>query len=126
NKDIVSRDGSLGNVKHCSNPDLARLIANAVLLKTFTYETFKAALHVFPDMTDVALMVYETDIFSRTDATPVDIQDLLSEMAGRLDHFIGDKGRFWFSPYRSVIEIIDKMAESIVREDKPKLYKKIE
>jgi len=126
NKDIVTREGSLGNVTLCSKPEIATVVANTVLLKTFTYETFKEALHVFPDLTDVALMVYEPDLFIRNEATPIDMQDLLKEMPNRLDHFMSDKGRYWFSPYRSVKEIVDKMAESLVREDKPKLYRKME
>jgi hypothetical protein len=71
-------------------------------------------------------MAYEPEVFSSNETTPVDLQDLLNEMPNRLDHFVTDKGRYWFSPYRSVKEIIDKMAESLVREDKPKLYRKIE
>jgi predicted AAA+ superfamily ATPase len=124
NKDIVTREGSLGNVKFCSKPDIAEIIANDVLLKTFTYETFKEALQVFPDLTDVALMVYEPELFQMNEATPADIQDSLKEMVS-LDHFMSDKGRYWFSPYRSVKEIVDKMAETIVKEEKLKLYSRL-
>lgn len=125
NKDIVSRDGLLGNLKFCSKPEIATIIADVILLKTFTYETFKEALHVFPDLSDIAIMVYEPNIFARNDVMPVDIQDLLAEMLNRLDHFMTDKGRYWFSPYRSVKEIVDKMAETIVKEEKFKLYEQI-
>jgi hypothetical protein len=53
-------------------------------------------------------MAYEPEVFSRDDTTPIDVHDLLNEMPNRLDHFVTDKGRYWFS----VKEIIDKMAES--------------
>jgi hypothetical protein len=58
-RDIVSEDGRLGSVIECSKPQLALKIATAVLLKTYTYETFKEPLKVFPDLKTVALMVYE-------------------------------------------------------------------
>lgn len=121
NKDIVSREGQLGNVRNCSKPEIAQATATSIVLRTYTYETFKEALNVFPDFNDVALMVYEPNTFSEIEATPTEITDILSEMLSRLDHFVGDKGRYWFTPFRSVKEIADKMAEEILAESRIKL-----
>jgi hypothetical protein len=121
NKDIVSREGHLGNVRNCSKPEIALATATSIVLRTYTYETFKEALNVFPDFNDIALMAYEPNTFSEIEATPTEITDILTEMLSRLDHFVGDKGRYWFTPFRSVKEIVDKMAEEILAESRIKL-----
>jgi predicted AAA+ superfamily ATPase len=121
NKDIVSREGYLGNVKYCSKPEIALATAISIILRTYTYETFKEALNVFPDLNDVALMVYEPYTFSETGVAPTEINDIIAEMLSRLDHFVSDKGRYWFTPFRSVKEIVDKMAEEILAESRMRL-----
>jgi len=121
NRDIVSEDGKLGSVADCSKPRLALNIATAILLKTYTYETFKEPLKVFPDLKTVALMVYEPETFASRGLQPPDIKTILEEMR-RLPHFAAEKGRYWFTPYPSVIEYVEKMAEEILRGPKISLY----
>lgn len=122
NRDIVSEDGRLGSVADCSKPQLALNAATAILIKTYTYETFKEALKVFPDLKAVALMVYEPETFTSTELHPSDIMTILEEMQGRLPHFADEKGRFWFTPYPSVIEYVEKMAEEELRGPRIRLY----
>jgi predicted AAA+ superfamily ATPase len=112
-RDIVSEDGRLGSVVECSKPTLAFKIATVVLLKTYTYETFKEPLKVFPDKKSVALMVYEPETFAREKWTPPDIETALDEMRGALPHFAEENGRYWFTPYYPVIEYVKKRAEEL-------------
>ncbi|MCX8186953.1 MAG: ATP-binding protein [Sulfolobales archaeon] len=121
-RDIVSEDGRLGSVVECSKSDLAYKVAVVVFLKTYTYETFKEPLKVFPDVKEVALMVYDPEAFVVDGYTPSDVKDVLAEMASRLPHFTSERGRYWFTPYPSVIEYVEKKAAEKLREPRLELY----
>ena len=121
-RDIISEEGRLGAISECSKPQLALKIATAILLKTYTYETFKEPLKVFPDLKEVALMVYEPETFSCEDLHYLDIEQILAEMHGRLPHFVSENGRYWFTPFPSVIEYVEKLATEKLSERKLELY----
>ncbi|MGB9825682.1 MAG: DUF499 domain-containing protein, partial [Desulfofundulus sp.] len=53
---MVDENGRLGSINVCSKPQLALRIATVILLKTYTYETFKEPLKVFPDLKNIAIM----------------------------------------------------------------------
>ncbi|MEM3661088.1 MAG: DUF499 domain-containing protein [Thermoproteota archaeon] len=122
NRDIVTEEGKLGSVVECTKPMLAMRIATSILLKTYTYETFKEPLKVFPDQKTVALMTYEPETFSNEGLQPSDIQSTLEEMLGRLPHFTSENQRYWFTPFPSVIEYVEKRAVEIRQESTLKLY----
>ena len=124
-RDIVSEEGRLGSVIECSKSELAYKIATTVFLKTYTYETFKEPLKVFPDTKEIALMVYEPENFITEGLTPLDIKDTLAEMVSRLPHFTSESGRYWFTPYPSVIEYVEKKAAEKLREPRLELYRAI-
>jgi len=124
-RDIVTEEGRLGSVLECSKGELAYKIATAIFLKTYTYETFKEPLKVFPDTKEAALMVYDPETFTAEDLTPLDIKDTLAEMASRLPHFTTESGRYWFTPYPSVIEYVEKKAAEKLREPRLELYRAI-
>jgi len=124
-RDIISEEGRLGSVIKCSKSELAYKIATTVFLKTYTYETFKEPLKVFPDIKEIALIVYEPETFAAEELTPLDIKDTLEEMVSRLPHFTSESGRYWFTPYPSVIEYVEKKAAEKLREPRLELYKAI-
>ncbi|MEM4676732.1 MAG: DUF499 domain-containing protein [Candidatus Korarchaeota archaeon] len=125
-RDIVTEEGHLGSVLECSKSELAYKIATAVFLKTYTYETFKEPLKVFPDKKEVALMVYDPETFAAENLEPSDIENILEEMTSRLPHFTTGSGRYWFTPYPSVIEYVEKKAaEKLRNEPRLELYKTI-
>ncbi len=109
-RDIATEEGKLGSVAECSKPNLALKMATSVLLKTYTYETFKEPLKVFPDLKTIALMVYEPESFVNEDLHPSDIKTIIEEMLSRLPHFTSENERYWFTPYPSVIDYVEKKA----------------
>ncbi|MCS7097590.1 MAG: ATP-binding protein [Candidatus Methanomethyliaceae archaeon] len=124
-RDIVTEEGRLGSVVECSKSELAYKIATAIFLKTYTYETFKEPLKIFPDMKEVALMVYDPETFTIEGFSPLDIKDILAEMVSRLPHFTSENGRYWFTPYPSVIEYVEKKAAEKLREPRLELHRTI-
>jgi predicted AAA+ superfamily ATPase len=124
-RDIVSEDGSLGSIANCSKPALALKIATVVLLKTYTYEAFKEPLKVFPDLKDIALMTYDPESFSSSDLQPPDIEATVEEMLVKLPHFTGEENRFWFTPYPSVLEYVERRADEMLRGATLDLHRKL-
>jgi hypothetical protein len=55
----------------------------------------------------------------------MDIKDTLSEMVSRLPHFTSESGRYWFTPFPSVIEYVEKKAAEKLREPRLDLYREI-
>ncbi|MGC9202816.1 MAG: DUF499 domain-containing protein [Thermoproteota archaeon] len=123
NRDIVDENGRLGSINVCSKPQLALRIATVILLKTYTYETFKEPLKVFPDLKNIAIMTYEPETFSSEDIQDIDIKTILDEMYGNLPHLDSEDGRYWFTPYPSVIEYVEKRAEEKLIGLRLELYK---
>ncbi|MEM3056928.1 MAG: DUF499 domain-containing protein, partial [Candidatus Bathyarchaeia archaeon] len=121
-RDLVSDDGRLGSVAECTKPQLALRIATPILLKTYTYETFEEPLKVFPDLKTVALMAYEPGVFTSEGWQIGDIRTTLEELEGRLPHLACEEGRYWFTPYPSVIEYVERKAEEKLRGPKLALY----
>jgi predicted AAA+ superfamily ATPase len=121
-RDIISEDGKLGSISSCSKPQLAFYVGSAVLLKTYVYDAFNIPLKAFPDVKDVALMVFEPETFRAKQFEPADIETVLNEMVGRLPHFVSEAGRYWFTPFPSIIEYVDKRAEEILRGPLVPLY----
>jgi len=70
-------------------------------------------------------MVYEPEAFAAEDLVPLDVKDTLAEMIGRLPHFTSESGRYWFTPYPSVIEYVERNAEGKLHEPRLELYKVI-
>jgi len=122
-RDIVSEEGRLGSVRECSKSMLALRIATAVFLKTYTYETFKEPLKVFPDLKNVCLMIYDPETFLNENLQPSDISTTIEEMVRRLPHFVGEEGRYWFTPFASVLEHVEKKAAELMRGPRLALYR---
>lgn len=124
-RDIISEDGRLGHVSECSKPELALKLATAILLKTYTYETHKIPLKTFPDLKETALMAYEPSTFRQKGWQPVDIASTLGEMLGKLRHFNHVDGRYWFDPYKSILDYVEGLANELYAGPRQELYKKI-
>ncbi len=121
-KDIISPGGSLGNVRHSINPDLAVKIATVIFLKTYVYESTKA-IKPFPKFEEVAVSVYEPAYFNSNSLAPVDMRDVLSDLTAHLVHLQEDDGRYWFTRYPSAVELAQKRAEEIFRNERGRLLK---
>lgn len=115
NTDIITEKGEQGRVALTSKPDLAYVTAVAIFLKTFTYGEFLVAAKPFPTNQDIAFMIYERTLFEKHDYKLADILDIISEMRDTtgLIHLQEQEGRFWFTPFPSVIEAIERRAEEI-------------
>ncbi len=119
-KDIISTDGSLGNVRLSSKPELAVKIATVIFLRTYVYESTKAR-KAFPTMEEIAVSVYEPTYFNSRSLMPIDIRDVLSELIDYLVHLQEEEGRYWFTRYPSAVEIAQKRAEEILRNERRRL-----
>jgi predicted AAA+ superfamily ATPase len=124
-RDIISAEGKLGHVSECGKPELALKLATAILLKTYTYETHKVPLKTFPDLKEAALMVYEPSTFRQKGWQPVDIKSTLEEMPGKLRHFNDVDGRYWFDPYKSILDYVEGLANDLYNGPRQELYEKI-
>ncbi|MEM4488724.1 MAG: DUF499 domain-containing protein [Desulfurococcaceae archaeon] len=121
-KDVVDEDGRLGLIAECSRPMLAFRIALPILLKVYTYETFKIPLRTFPTLRDAALMTYDPETFSSEGLQPPDIKSILDEMPARLSHFNYQDGRYWFDPYLPITVLVEKRASEILSGPRLNLY----
>ncbi len=56
-------------------------------------------------------MVYDPESFANEDLHPSDIKTIIEEMLSRLPHFTSENDRYWFTPYPSVIDYVEKKAK---------------
>ncbi|MEO0242701.1 MAG: DUF499 domain-containing protein [candidate division WOR-3 bacterium] len=122
-KDVVNEDGRLGAIADCSRQMLAFKTALPILLKVYTYETFKIPLRTFPTLRDAALMTYDPETFSSEGLQPPDIKSILDEMSARLSHFNYQDGRYWFDPYLPITDLVEKKAGDILSGPRLNLYR---
>jgi len=101
-------------IRNASKPNLAKAIATSIFLKTYTYGVTVKAERVFPTKEDVAFYVYEETLLEKENARTVDIPDILDELyKSTLLYLQEQEGRYWFSPYLNVIELVEEEAERV-------------
>ncbi|MEM2614811.1 MAG: DUF499 domain-containing protein, partial [Nitrososphaerota archaeon] len=110
-------------IADCSRQMLAFKTALPILLKVYTYETFKIPLRTFPTLRDAALMTYDPETFSSEGLQPPDIKSILDEMSARLSHFNYQDGRYWFDPYLPITDLVEKKAGDILSGPRLNLYR---
>ena len=119
-KDVVE------NTQKFSNPELAKLISTAVLLKTYVYDS-PIPLHGFPRLFDIANMVYEPQKFMKNNWNPSDIPEVLEEVSSSPNMiFLNEKdGVFWFWRIANVNEQIDSEMERIKSEEQDRILSEL-
>ncbi|MCD6443383.1 DUF499 domain-containing protein [Candidatus Bathyarchaeota archaeon] len=101
-------------IRNASKPNLAKAIATSIFLKTYTYGVTVKAERVFPTKEDVAFLVYEETLLEKENARTVDIPDILDELyKATLLYLQEQDGRYWFSPFLNVIELVEERAARI-------------
>ena len=104
--------------KDLANPELARIVANTIFVRTFTYEGLYtlAGRLPHPDTKEVIYMVYERELFERLNAAPPDVIRCLEDI-GTFTYFHSKDNRHWFTPHPTLAEEVKKMAEEMSDND---------
>ena len=110
---VVNKD-VLECTMHSSKPELAYAVATTIFLKTYVYGVAVKAEKMFPTKREVTFCTYERSLFKKYGYKVADVHDILDELfEGVLYYLQEEKGRYWFTPYVSVIEIVNEEAKRI-------------
>lgn len=88
-----------GRTRTYEKYELSKMVANTVLLKTFTYSrAINVPPGVYPTAKEVAVMVYEPNFFRSKGFLPKDIIDAANWLRSNLIYLLDDDvGRMWFT-----------------------------
>ena len=114
----IVADRDIGeNTKKLAKPELARMIASSIFLKTYIYDS-PVPQRMFPRTHEVAVLTYEPSAFRDNNWIPSDILDCLDEISSRthLVYLQTKDGVFWFWRIASVKEQIELLARRILEE----------
>lgn len=101
-------------IKDSSKPKLAKAIATSIFLKTYTYGATVKAERVFPRREDIFFYAYEQKLLESENARIVDIGNILDELYGSTLLYLQEQdGRYWFSPFLNIIELVIEEANRI-------------
>jgi predicted AAA+ superfamily ATPase len=118
-KPIIEEDIKKRVQEYVGKPLLAKIIATALLVKTFVYggglAIIPPKLEVFPSDKDLAQMVYESAIFQDENWMPKDIADAVKWISENLMYVVRDDrtGRFWFTKYVTPVKYVEERAKEV-------------
>ena len=109
----VISDDIVGRTKECEKPELAKLTAIAILVRTFIYYPMTGRTAFFPTSQEIALSVYEPYTFRKLGLQPKDIIDVLDWESRNLLYLLSEGERYWFTALISPIRMVEARARSI-------------
>ena len=118
-KPIIEEDIKKRVQEYSEKPLLAKIIATALLVKTFVYggglAIIPPKLEALPSDKDLAQMVYEPVIFQDENWMPKDIADAVKWISENLMYVVRDDrtGRFWFTKYVTPVKYVEERAKHV-------------
>jgi predicted AAA+ superfamily ATPase len=118
-KPIIEEDIKKRVLDYSEKPLLAKIIATALLVKTFVYggglAIIPPKLEALPSDKDLAQMVYEPAIFQDENWMPKDIADAVKWISENLMYVVRDDktGRFWFTKYVTPVKYVEERAKHV-------------
>jgi predicted AAA+ superfamily ATPase len=118
-KPIIEEDIKKRVQEYVGKPLLAKIIATALLVKTFVYGGGLAIIppkpEALPSDKDLAQMVYEPAIFQDENWMPKDIADAVKWISENLMYVVRDDrtGRFWFTKYVTPVKYVEERAKGV-------------
>jgi predicted AAA+ superfamily ATPase len=118
-KPIIEEDIKKRVQDYSEKPLLAKIIATALLVKTFVYGGGLAIIppkpEALPSDKDLAQMVYEPAIFQDENWMPKDITDAVKWISENLMYVVRDDktGRFWFTKYVTPVKYVEERAKHV-------------
>jgi len=116
-KPVVEEDIG-GRVRRFEKPLLAKIVALALLARTFVYGggwALPPKAEALPSEKDLAQMVYEPATFHSEGWAPKDIVDAVRWISGNLLYVVKDEktGRLWFTRFVTPIKYVEERARKV-------------
>lgn len=110
---IVEKDLFDRIPKNASDAELAYMVGLAVFLRTYIYPPTVKANKAFPTTNDVLFMVFDPSTFATHNWSPGQIVEVLEELYNSVSLYLQrEDDRYWFTPYPSIIELIESEAKN--------------
>jgi len=115
---LIVEEDIKGRTKDYDKPLLAKLVAMALLVRTFVYGgglVLPPRIEALPSEQDLARMIYEPVTFSKENLLPKDIIDAIKWMSRNLLYVVKDEktGRLWFTKYVTPIKYVEERAKRV-------------
>ena len=106
-EDIVER------IKSYEKPELAKIIAKTILVKTFVYVGSVRYHQLYPDKHEIMISSFEPNMSRALNIHPKDYLDALNWTASNLVYLLNEGGRYWFTQFASPIRMVEMRARMI-------------
>jgi len=116
-EDIVTR------AKNYEKPELVKIIAKTILLKTFVYVGSIKQHQLYPNKYEVIISSFEPSMARTLNLQPKDYSNALEWASSNLIYMLSEGGRYWFVQFASPIRRVEMTAQAI---DDHEALKKVE
>jgi len=103
------------NTKRYEKPELAKIIAKTIFIKSFVYGDFNKNTRVYPSEQEIILSSYEPSFAKINNIQPSDFASVIDWESNNLIFLVKDKdtGRYWFTRVTTPKKLIDEKAKQV-------------
>jgi len=94
-------------------PELAKIVAKTVFVKTFVYAGSVKDYHVYPDTREVVVSSFEPAMARELGLQPKDYVDALEWASTNLVFLVSEEGRYWFTQLASPVRMVEMRAKTV-------------
>jgi len=102
-----------GKAREYDRPEIAKIVAKTILVKTFVYTGILKYLQAYPDRHEVLVSSYEPSTARELKAQPKDYMDALEWASRNLVYLLNESGRYWFTIVTSPIKLVETQARQV-------------
>lgn len=106
-EDIVER------TKGYEKPELARVIAKTIMVRTFVYAGSTRYHQLYPDKHEVILSSFEPSMARAFNLQPSDYLTALEWISNNLAYLVSEGNRYWFIQFASPVKMVEMRARTI-------------
>jgi len=106
-EDIVKKAGDY------TRPELAKVIAKVILVKTFVYPGSKSYQQFYPDKHWVIVSSYEPAMARTLDLQPKDYVDALEWVSSNLVYLLSENDKYWFTQLVTPIRRVEMYSRDV-------------
>jgi len=103
----------IGKAKGYDKPELAKIIAKTIFVKSFVYGDFNKNLRVYPTKQEIIISSYEPSFVKINNLQPNDFADTIDWEASNLTYLIKQSERYWFTQIMTPAKLIEERTKQV-------------
>jgi len=103
----------MGKARSYDKPELAKVVAKTIFIRSFVYGDFNKNLRVYPTKQDIIVSSYEPYFVKSNKLQPNDFTDAIEWESSNLTYLVKQGDRYWFTQIMTPAKLIEERAKQV-------------